>query len=43
MIPALPCGTFSDGNRQIKRLEVLAPGTTIKLENREGKSEVIQV
>jgi len=33
---------LADGNRQIKRIEALAPGTTVKLENREGKSEVIQ-
>ncbi len=33
---------LADGNRQIKRLEVLAPGTTVKLENRAGQSEVIQ-
>jgi hypothetical protein len=33
---------LADGNLQIKRIEVLAPGTTVKLENREGKTEVIQ-
>lgn len=33
---------LAEGNREIKRIDVLAPGTTIKLENREGKSEVIQ-
>ena len=33
---------LAEGNRQIKRIEVLAPGTTVKLENKEGKTEVIQ-
>lgn len=33
---------LQDGNRQIKKIEVLAPGVAVKLENREGKSEVIQ-
>ena len=33
---------LAEGNRQIKRIEVLAPGVTVKLENRDGKTEVIQ-
>lgn len=33
---------LADGNRQIKRIEVIAPGVSVRLENREGKSEVIQ-
>lgn len=33
---------LADGNRQIKKIEILAPGTTVKLESRSGQSEVIQ-
>jgi len=33
---------LAEGNREIKRIEVLAPGVQIKLENHAGQSEVIQ-
>ncbi|KAF5071318.1 hypothetical protein DSECCO2_213010 [anaerobic digester metagenome] len=33
---------LQDGNRQIKKIEVLAPGITVRLENKEGKKEVIE-
>jgi len=33
---------LAEGNREIKKIDVIAPGVTVKLENREGKSEVIQ-
>ena len=33
---------LAEGNRQIKRIEALAPGMSVKLENRAGQSEVIQ-
>lgn len=33
---------LATGKRQIAKIEILAPGITVRLENKEGKKEVIE-